>query len=118
MTMRKISSQDAKALLKTAGAAIRAVTEENAALREKVASYERHVRVEKIARDMEDKGLNTDLDFNQKVAALAHAQNLDVTEEAIKMAAPQGRVFGDVGEVPGQGVSSFETYIMTGEDPA
>ena len=34
------------------------------------------------------------------------------------MAAPQGRVFGDVGEVPGQGMSSFETYIMTGEDPA
>jgi hypothetical protein len=116
--MNKISSQDAKALLKTAGAAILEVTQENAELREKVAAYERHTRVEKIARDMEEKGLNPDLDFGQKVAALSYAQNLDVTEEAIKMAAPQGRVLGDVGDVPGQGPSSFETYIMTGEDPA
>jgi hypothetical protein len=114
--MKKISSQDAKALLKTAGAAIRAVTEENISLREKLASYERHSRVEKIARDMEEKGLNPDLDFQQKVAALSQARNLDVTEEAIKMAAPQGRVLGDIGDVPGQGTSSFEAYIMTGED--
>ena len=115
--MKKISSQDAKALLKTAGAAILEVTRENAELREKVASYERHVRVEKIARDMEEKGLSTDLDFQQKVAALNQAQNLDVTEEAIKLAAPQGHVLGDVGDAPGQGTSAFESYIMTGEDP-
>jgi hypothetical protein len=117
--MQKISSNDAASLLKQAGAAIRNLTQERNVLREKVASYERGQRVEKIAREMEDKGLNSDLDFEQKLAALSQAQNLDVTEEAVKLAAPQGRIIGNPDELqPGGGVHAFEHFIMTGEDPS
>lgn len=116
--MQKISSQDAASLLKQAGAAIRALVSERNELHEKVAAYEKRERVEKIARDMEDKGLSNDLSFEQKVAALEKAPNLEVTEEAVKLAAPQGRVFGDLSDdqLSGSGSSPFEHFIMTGED--
>lgn len=116
--MQKISSQDAASLLKQAGAAIRTLVKERDGLREKVSSFERAGRVEKIARDMEEKGLSSDLSHEQKVAAISKASNLEVTEEAIKLAAPQGHVLGNIGDdAPGQGVHPFEHFIMTGEDP-
>lgn len=115
--MQKISSQDAASLLKQAGAAIRHLTKERNDLMSKVAAFERQGRVEKIAREMEDKGLSSDLDHQQKVAALSNVPNLDVTEEAIKLAAPQGNLLGDLGDQPSGGTSAFEHFIMTGEDP-
>lgn len=115
--MQKISSQDAASLLKQAGAAIRFLTVERNNLREKVAAFEKRGRVEKIARDMEEKGLSSDLDHEQKIAALSNVPNLDVTEEAIKLAAPQGNLLADLGDQPSGGMSAFEHFIMTGEDP-
>jgi hypothetical protein len=117
--MQKISSQDAATLLKQAGAAIRALKAENSGLREKVASGEREKRVEKIAREMEEKGLSSDLSFEQKIAAVRKAPNLEVTEEAIKLAAPQGNFFGQINDEDGPsgvGLSAFEQYIITGEE--
>jgi len=116
--MNKISSQDASSLLKQAGAAIRALKTERDELLSKVASFEKKDRMVKIARDMEEKGLSSDLTFDQKVAVLEKAANLDVTEEAIKIAAPQGRGFGSLSDQPTNSVSGFEHFIMTGEDPS
>ena len=116
--MQKISSQDAASLLKQAGAAIRTLTSQRNDLLTKVASFEKRERMEKIARDMEEKGLSTDLTFEQKVASLDQAPNLDVTEEAIKLAAPQGRVFGGLSDQPSSTMSPFEHFVMTGEDPS
>lgn len=116
--MQKISTQDAASLLKQAGAAIRALVSEREDLSNKVASYEKRERMEKIARSMEEKGLSSDLTFDQKMAALNSAPSLDVTEEAIKLAAPQGKVFGDLSDVAGNSMHPFEQFIMTGEDPS
>lgn len=117
--MKKISSQDAAALLKQAGVAIRTLQKDNSDLREKVASFEKQRRVESIARDMEAKNLSTDLSFEEKVASLSKAQNLDVTEEAVKLAAPQGKLLADVSDKPGGGgLHPFEAFIATGEDPS
>jgi hypothetical protein len=117
--MHKISSNDAASLLKQAGAAIRKVTTERDEALAKIASFERDQRVVKIARQMEEKGLSNDLTFEQKVAAVKEATNLDVTEEAIKLAAPQGQLFGNLSDVPSAGGSSaFEHYIASGEDPS
>jgi len=114
--MNKISSRDATTLLKQAGAAIRSLTKERDELREKVAAKEKTERITKIAREMEDKGLQPDLDFNEKIAALHKADNLNVTEEAIKLAAPQNRILGHLTEQPGEGASTaFEQFILTGE---
>ena len=116
--MQKISSQDASALLKQAGSAIRALVKENGSLKEKISSKEREDRVVKIARDMEEKDLSPDLDLDEKIAAIRQADNLDVTEEAIKLAAPQSSIIGGTGELPGGGGSSaLEHFILTGEDP-
>jgi hypothetical protein len=115
--MHKISSNDAASLLKQAGAAIRKVTTERDEAMAKIAAFERDQRVVKIARQMEEKGLSGDLTFEQKVAAVHKAENLDVTEEAIKLAAPQGQLFGNLSDVPSGGASAFESYIVSGEDP-
>jgi hypothetical protein len=114
---QKISSQDAAALLKQAGAAIRGLTKENGELKGELATQQREDRIEKIARDMEEKGLSSDLDFETKVASLREAKNLDATEEAVKMAAPQGLDLGGPSDVPGGGTHPLEHFILTGEDP-
>jgi hypothetical protein len=115
--MQKISSRDAAALLKQAGATIRGLVAENQQLTEKLAQQERDTRVVKIARDMEAKGLSQELTLAEKVAHLRKAENLDVTEEAIKLAAPQTAGFGGLSEVPGTGGKHpFETFIESGED--
>ena len=119
--MNKISSNDAASILKQAGAAIRKVTSERDEALAKVASFEKTQRVSKIAREMEDKGLSSDLSFEEKVAAINTSKNLDVTEEAIKLAAPQSQLFGNAEERPSSGgnsSSALESYIMTGEDPS
>jgi hypothetical protein len=115
--MQKISSKDASALLKQAGQAILDITKENLELKTKLAAKAREDRVVKIARDMEEKGLSDDLTFDEKVAAVSQARSLDVTEEAIKMAAPQGHLMGGLSDDPGSGGNALEHFILTGEDP-
>lgn len=68
---------------------------------------------------MESKGLGQDMNFEEKVASIAKAQNLDVTEEAVKLAAPQGQLLAGLSDQPGNGggPSAFESFIMTGEVP-
>jgi len=115
--MQKVSSRDAAALLKQAGAAINTLVQENRKLKKEAADRERDVRVVKLAREMEEKGLASELDLEEKVAHLRKVENLDVTEQAVKLAAPQGRGFGDIGEVEGAGEHPFITFVQTGEDP-
>jgi len=115
--MQKVSSSDAAALLKTAGATIRTLVEKNAELQQELNDRTHHERVVKIAQQMEEKGLDSDKDLNQKIAGLKKAKNLDATEEAIKMAAPQGNFFGNPDDaVPGGGADPFVHFIQTGED--
>jgi hypothetical protein len=117
--VKKISSRDAAALLKQAGVGIRTLMKENQDLKEKLASRDRDDRILKLAREMEEKNLSQDLTLEEKVASLRQADDLEVTEKAIKLAAPQGRVFGDLSDQPGQGnVSALENFIMTGDDSA
>lgn len=115
--MEKISSNQASSILKQAGTTIRGLVEENRDLRDKVANYQREFRIEKLAKDMEDKGLNNELSFEEKVASLRGSEtSLEVTEEAVKLASPQvGHFqFGD-DDIPGGGQHPFETFISTGE---
>jgi hypothetical protein len=116
--MNKISSQDAAALLKQAAVAIRLTVKENGELKEKNAAFENGRRVEAIARDMEDKGLSPELTFEEKVAALKESEDLRVTEAAIKLAAPQGDLLGELSDdKPGSSMHAFESFVITGEDP-
>jgi hypothetical protein len=118
--MNKISSTEAATLLKQAGVAIRVVTKERDVALAKLAAIQREQHVERIARDMEDKGLSPDLSYEEKIAAVRSSKDLRITEEAVKMAAPQGMSLGNLGDQPGigDGASRLEAYILTGEDPA
>lgn len=62
---------------------------QNAELTEKIASFEKKARAEKIATAMESKGINPDSSFAEKVSELMQRDNLDVVEEAVGLAAPQ-----------------------------
>jgi hypothetical protein len=95
----KISSAQAAQLSKTAAATLRALSEEtvhlrseNAELKTKVAAFEKRARVEKIATKMEEKGLNSHLSLQEKVAELMSRDSLDAVEEAVGMAAPQTKI--------------------------
>jgi capsular polysaccharide biosynthesis protein len=92
----KISNVQVAQLQKLASHTLRALSEENTTLRkdnseliEKVASFEKRARAEKIANEMEAKGLNLGTTFEQKVAELLTNDRLDVVEEAVGLAAPQ-----------------------------
>ncbi len=119
--MNKLSSTKTAALLKQAGATLRMVAKERDVALAKIAAYQRNDRVKQIARDMEEKGLSSDLSYEEKVAAVGKSKDLRITEEAVKMAAPQGHILGNLGDHPGNGdggsTSRLETYILTGEDP-
>jgi ribosomal protein S7 len=97
--MDKISNAQAGQMMKLAAENLRALSEENVGLRTqndelitKVASYEKRERVEKIAKAMESKGLESELSFEEKVAGLSKRDNLDVVEEAVGMSAPQMKI--------------------------
>jgi hypothetical protein len=117
--MDKISHEDMKALLKTAGASIRTLTAEKADLEAKVASYEREDEIRDIVTTMRDKRMVDDEDVADKVAELRTRQDLPVVKEAVNLAAV-GTDIGVLGDDPSGGVdsrSALETFIMTGEDP-
>lgn len=95
----KISSAQVAQLSKLAADNLRALSgenvhlrNENAELKTKVAAFEKRARVEKLATAMEEKGLNPDTSFEQKVAELMNRDNLDAVEEAVGMAAPQTKI--------------------------
>jgi hypothetical protein len=119
--LKKVSAQDASSLLKTAGATIRALAERNRELENENAAFRKEARAEEIARQMEEKGLNGDLSFSEKVASLKKRDDLEVVEEAVKLASKQNVGLVSIaadGEGPGSGgLHPFETFIATGEVP-
>jgi hypothetical protein len=103
--MRKISNVEAGQMMKLAAENLRALSEENQDLREKVAAYEKRERAEKVAHLMEEKGLEPEASFDQKVDGLLQRDDLDVVERAVGLSAPQMKIAsvhdGDTVEVEG-----------------
>jgi hypothetical protein len=90
----------------------------NRSLREKVASYERRERIEKIARSMHDKGIDIASTMEDKVERIKEAasrgRSLDVIEEAIEMTAPDGGFAKLAEDVPGNGGDRLTAYLLGG----
>lgn len=115
--MSQFTNNDAQFLLKQAAATIRSLITERDSFKAKIAQSEEETRIRKIASDMEAKSLNPDLTFEEKVASLRQTQDLNVVEEAVKIASPQGFGLGELGDVPSQSdaASALNTFIMSGE---
>jgi hypothetical protein len=92
------------------------LTQENVVLRTKLASIERDARVSGLAREMEDKGLNADMTFEEKVACLRGQANLENVTEAVKMASAGHVRLADVSDHPGTGaLDPFTSFCLSGE---
>lgn len=87
--MNKLSAPQVGQMMKLAAENLRALSEENQNLKTKVAHFEKKERAEKIATAMEEKGLEPELDFKDKVSGLMKRDDLRVVEEAVGMSAPQ-----------------------------
>lgn len=120
--MQKISSEQAGQILGQVAPTLRAqqtkiesLTTENQELTEKVAFYQRRERAEKIASQLEAKGLDPETSFVQKVEGLMKPEtDLDVVEKAIDMSAPQIKL-ASLSDSPGNASdakSSFEAAIL------
>lgn len=122
MSMQKISSEQASQILGQVGPTLRAqqqqiqsLTAEKQELTEKVAFYQKRERAEKIATQLEAKGLDPDTTYTQKVESLMGTdKNLDVIEEAVGMSAPQIKL-ASLSDNPGNASdakSAFEIAIL------
>ena len=120
--MQKISSEQAGQILGQVAPTLRAqqqkiesLATENQELTEKVAFYQRRERAEKIAMQLETKGLDPESSFAQKVDGLMKPEtDLDVVEKAVDMSAPQIKL-ASLSDNPGNASdakSSFEAAIL------
>ena len=87
--MRKISNVEVSQMMKLAAENLRTLSEENQGLREKVAEFEKKEQAETIAHLMEEKGLEPEASFQEKVAGLLKRDDLEVVKQAVGLSAPQ-----------------------------
>lgn len=90
--MNKISHAEAGQMLKVAADSLRVLSDENQELKAKLAQYAKKEHAEKVAHLMEEKGIEPELSYQEKVAGLLKRDNLEVLEEAVGFAAPQMKI--------------------------
>lgn len=116
--MNKMSSEKVGQILRQVGPTLRAQQEKIAEqrteivdLKEKVAHFERKERVAKLASIMEEKGLDPETSYAEKVASLmAPETELDVVEKAIDMSAPQVKL-ASVSDNPGNASDADSAFV-------
>jgi hypothetical protein len=90
---------------------------ENTDLKLKVAAYERRTQAEKVAAQMHQKGIRTDIDFSSLVTDLEKAAmegKLATIEEAVEMVAPDMSFkTASIHDTPtGAGEHDLERYLL------
>lgn len=126
MSREKISAAQAAQVYNEVPGVLRALVTERDELRTKLAAssaklaeYERADRIEKIARTMEEKGIDPNSSFDEKVERIKEAagrgRSLDVIAEAVDMTAPNGELGKLAGsEAPGNGADALTSYLLGG----
>ena len=117
-----INSAQASVVAAKGAATIRTLTEKNASqatelseLRQWKTSRERDDEIRKIASAMEEKGLNAELTFNEKVASISSYNDLKQVEQAVEMASSGNIKLASVAEdTPGRGGSDEFTSFCIG----
>jgi hypothetical protein len=110
--MEKLSNVQIGQMMKVASDGLRALSEELVSAKTKLAHFERKERAEKIATQMEEKSLNSDLSFEEKVAHLMGQENLDVIEQAVGMSNTNMNSFSLTDKVAHVGDGSSETDVL------
>lgn len=110
--MNKLSSTKVAEVLSQVPIALRALSQENQELKEKIAQFEKRDRVTKIAYAMDEKNLNPDTSFDEKVAVLMQSDDLDVYEKAIDLAAPQIKLAA-LSDHPGNPSNAEDAFVAS-----
>ncbi len=121
--MLKIGSAELAAVSAKSAATIRSLTEKVASqeleitqLRTKLASIHRDGQISELAREMEDKGLNADMTFEEKIAHLRGHAQLENVREAVKMASAGTVRLADVSDHPGtSALDPLTSFCLSGE---
>ena len=121
--MDKIGNAQLAAVSARGAASIRALVEkvasleaQNVELHQKLAEYERDQEISALAKEMEEKGLNADMTFEEKVANLRGHAHLQSVKEAVKLAAAGGVQIANVSDHPGTGaLDPLTTFCLVGE---
>jgi len=122
--MLKIGSAELAVVSAKSATVIRSLTEkvasleqENIQLRTKLASIARDSQVAELAREMEEKGLNAHMTFEEKVAHLRGHAQLENVREAVKMASAGTIRIGDPSDRPGRSsaLDPLTSFCLTGE---
>jgi len=116
MPMQKLSSDKVAEVLRQVGPTLRALSEENSSLKEKLAFYHKRERVEKLATSMEAKNLNSDTPYAEKVDRLMQSDDLDTYEKAVELSAQQVKL-ASLSDHPGNAsdaASALEQAILEG----
>lgn len=123
MSQEKISAAKAAQVYSAVPGVLRALVaerdtllEKNAALSQQLRERERSDRIEKIARTMESKGIDTATPYEDKVERIKEAakrgKSLDVIEEAVEMTAPNGEIAKLAEDVSGNGADQLTAYLL------
>ncbi len=108
--MKKLASTKVAEVLSQVGPALRNLSAENQALKEKVAFYEKRERVEKLANIMESKNLDPDSTHDEKVEQLMASDDLNVVEKAIDLSAPQIKLAA-LSDHPGNAANAEAAFV-------
>lgn len=118
--LRKVAS-DVPGVLLAAAEHLTKLANDNVALEQRAETAEHHVACYKLARRMEERGLQTDLSFDEKVAALQQlpVEKISTMEQAVELSAG-GFSLGTVAEdsktaSPGvENPEALESFINSG----
>ncbi len=115
--MIKVSSDQVKTVLAEASTTIRDLVSKNEGLAEKLASYQKKERCEKIASEMEVKGIYPEVSLREKIANLVEKTNeqLDKIEGAVEFQ-PQLSKVASLDEKVANSVDPLRKLIETLED--
>jgi hypothetical protein len=114
--MEKLSNQKIATVLRDAENALRVMAQERDEALSKLATVERHSLCEKLAQNMQKKGIHTDVDMDSLVGSLEKAAEqgrLPIIQEAVGMMGTN-MSFASLNNDGAQhvGSSDFESFIM------
>lgn len=112
-SMSKLSASKVAAVVQQAPGVIRHLVGELTEARAKIASMEKAARVQRIAEEMQRKGLDEGVALDQKIAQLSRLNDhdLEVQEAAVKIAAAQGSSPVSTDERPGNATDPELAFI-------
>lgn len=103
-------------MLRSLSEKVASLADENAQLRSLLMQRQHEDSVREIAHEMEAKGLNAEMSFEEKVAHVSQYDDLSLIRQAVGMAAGTGIRFAKVADAPGRGATDALTELCLGAD--